>query len=113
MTFEQGGINAGLAVQTTDGDTLTLAQRLEHHFTTGISTIEMASTHAEQLIKEFHNYFVAAVEHPGGEYKAYYLRNVSCTDRLDRLKPFLHTNTTHYKSAPLDPTHIPTFIDQT
>src|SRR5882757_3687200 len=37
MTFEQGGLSAGLAVRTTDGDTLTLAQRVEHHFTTGVS----------------------------------------------------------------------------
>jgi len=99
MTFEQGGINAGLAVQTADGDTLTLAQRLEHHFTTGISTIEVASAHAEQLIKEFHNYFVEAEVHPGGEYKAYYLRNDSFGDRLERLKAFLTRNGVSYLSA--------------
>lgn len=57
MTFEQGGIGAGLAVQTTDGDTLTLAQRLEHHFTTGISTIETASANADRLIAAFRAYF--------------------------------------------------------
>jgi hypothetical protein len=96
MTFEQGGINAGLAVQTNDGDTLTLAQRLEHHFTTGVSTVEMASTHADRLVKEFHNYFIAAVNHPGGEYKAYYLRNDSFGDRLERLKAFLDRNAVRY-----------------
>ena len=96
MTFEQGGISAGLAVQTSDGDTLTLAQRLEHHFTTGVSTVEMASVHADQLIKEFHNYFIAAVNHPGGEYKAYYLRNDSFGDRLERLKAFLDRNGLRY-----------------
>ena len=92
MTFEQGGISAGLAVQTADGDTLTLADRLEHHFTTGISTIEVASQHAAQLIKEFHKYFVDAVVHPGGDYKAYFLRNDSFGDRLERLKGFLDRN---------------------
>jgi len=92
MTFEQGGIGAGLAVQTADGDTLTLADRLEHHFTTGISTIEVASQHADQLIKQFHQYFVDAVAHPGGDYKAYYLRNDSFGDRLERLKGFLDRN---------------------
>ncbi len=92
MTFEQGGISAGLAVQTADGDTLTLADRLEHHFTTGISTIEVVSQNAGRLIKEFHNYFVDAVTHPGGDYKAYYLRNDSFGDRLERLKVFLDRN---------------------
>jgi hypothetical protein len=99
MTFEQGGIGAGLAVQTADGDTLTLAQRLEHHFTTGVSTIEISSANADRLIKEFHAYFTAAIEHPGGEYKAYYLRNDSFGDRLERLKGFLDRNGIKYLSA--------------
>ena len=92
MTFEQGGIGAGLAVQTADGDTLTLEDRLEHHFTTGISTIEVASQHAARLVKQFHQYFVDAVARPGGEYKAYFLRNDSFGDRLERLKSFLDRN---------------------
>lgn len=96
MTFEQGGISAGLAVQTADGDTLTLADRLEHHFTTGISTIEMASQNAEKLVKEFHTYFENAVSHPQGDYKAYYLRNDSFGDRLERLKAFLDRNGIEY-----------------
>ncbi|GGA89489.1 M14 metallopeptidase family protein [Puia dinghuensis] len=99
MTFEQGGIGAGLAVLTADGDTLTLAQRLEHHFTTGISTIEIASANAERLIKEYHKYFIDAVNHPGGEYKAYYLRNDSFGDRLERLKAFLERNGIRYVRA--------------
>ena len=41
MTYEQGGHSrGGLAVQTATGDTLTLADRIAHHFTTGMSTIE-------------------------------------------------------------------------
>lgn len=99
MTFEQGGIGAGLAVQTSDGDTLTLAQRLEHHFTTGISTVEMASANADRLVREYHNYFIAAINHPGGEYKAYYLRNDSFGDRLERLKAFLERNGVGYAAA--------------
>ena len=99
MTFEQGGISAGLAVQTADGDTLTLTDRLEHHFTTGISTIEVASQNAGRLIKEFHNYFVDAVAHPGGDYKAYFLRNDSFGDRLERLKAFLDRNMIEWVSV--------------
>src|SRR6185437_11378274 len=92
MTFEQGGIGAGLAVQTSDGDTLTLAQRIEHHFTTGMSTVEMAAGHADKLVREFHNYFIEAVNHPSGAYKAYFLRNDSFGDRLERLRSFLDHN---------------------
>ncbi len=92
MTFEQGGISAGLSVQTTDGDTLTLADRLEHHYRTGLSTIEISSQHAERLVKEFHHYFTEAVSHPGGDFKAYLIRNDSFGDRLERLRVFLDKN---------------------
>jgi hypothetical protein len=92
MTYEQGGIGAGLAVLTRDGDTLTLADRLEHHYTTGMSTIEIASQNAARLIKEFHKYFVEAVAHPTGEFKAYFIRNDTFGDRLERLKVLLGRN---------------------
>ncbi|MFA6277384.1 MAG: M14 metallopeptidase family protein, partial [Pedobacter sp.] len=40
MTYEQGGIRAGLSVITADGDTLTLKDRIDHHFTTSMATLE-------------------------------------------------------------------------
>ncbi|HVS97189.1 MAG TPA: M14 family metallopeptidase, partial [Puia sp.] len=99
MTFEQGGIGAGLAVQLSDGDTLTLAQRIEHHYTTGLSTIEASSANAERLIREFHRYFIEAVAHPGGEFKAYLLRNDTFGDRLERLRGFLDRNGIVWQTA--------------
>ncbi|TRZ41822.1 M14 metallopeptidase family protein [Robertkochia solimangrovi] len=57
MTYEQGGSGrAGLGVITASEDTLTLNDRIDHHFTTGLSTVEMASTHADRLITEFRNF---------------------------------------------------------
>ena len=56
MTFEQGGISAGLSVKTEDGSILTLVDRaLKHHYTTGISTIEVSSADASKLVTEFKN----------------------------------------------------------
>jgi hypothetical protein len=100
MTFEQGGISAGLVVQTSDGDTLRLADRLEHHYITGLSTIEVSSQNAGRLIKEFHTYFEDAVGHPGGEFRAYYIRSDSFGDRLVRLKRLLERNRIQWVSAP-------------
>jgi len=99
MTFEQGGISAGLAVLTSDGDTLTLAQRLEHHFTTGVSTVEVSAAHGAELIKHFHSYFKEAVEHPSGEYKAWLIRNDSFGDRLERLRTLLDRNGIQWEFA--------------
>jgi hypothetical protein len=100
MTFEQGGISAGLAVLTNDGDTLRLGDRLEHHYITGMSTIETSSQHAAQLLKQFQTYFADAVEHPGGEFKAYYIRGDSTGDRLIRLKQLLDRNRIQWGNAP-------------
>lgn len=74
MTYEQGGgPGAGLGVILENGDTLTLTDRALHHFTTGISTVEVASKNAAQLKSEFARYFEAA--NAGvGEYKAFVLK---------------------------------------
>jgi Zinc carboxypeptidase len=100
MTFEQGGIGAGLAVATADGDTLTLADRLEHHYTTGMSTIEVSSQYADRLIREFHKYFVDAETRPTGEFKAYFIKADLYGDRLDRLKILLDRNNINWLSVP-------------
>lgn len=92
MTFEQGGIRAGLAVITRDEDTLTLAERLEHHFTTGISTVEMTAQNAARLIKEFRKYFTEAETRPAGEFKSYFIKADPFGDRLARLKVLLNKN---------------------
>ena len=93
MTFEQGGHSrGGLAVITADEDTLTLADRLEHHYTTGMSTVEMSSLNAGRLIKEFRKYFADAVNHPLGEFKAYLIKDDPYGDRLERLKTLLDKN---------------------
>jgi hypothetical protein len=58
MTFEQGGGGrAGLGIVTAAGDTLTLADRVNHHYTTGLSTIEMASQNAQRLLTEFKKFY--------------------------------------------------------
>ena len=92
MTFEQGGHSrGGLAVVKEDGDTLTLHDRLLHHYTTGMSVVEMASQNAARLVKEYRKYFNAALQTPAGEFKSYVLKNDG-TDRVDRLKILLNKN---------------------
>jgi Zinc carboxypeptidase len=54
MTYEQGGHGvAGLTVETDEKDTLTLKDRIEHHLTTGLSTVEYSAKQKEKLISEF------------------------------------------------------------
>lgn len=95
MTFEQGGISAGLAVLTRGGDTLTLAERIEHHHTTGLSTIEMSSTYATKLLSEYKKFFDNNRTNPPGEYKTYIVKNDN-PDKLALLAQLLDKNGIQY-----------------
>ncbi len=86
MTYEQGGISAGLGVVTENGDTLTLADRAQHHFTTGLSTVEVASKNASQLLTEFAAYYKSA--NAGiGEYASYIIK--APKEEAEKIKPLL------------------------
>ena len=92
MTYEQGGHGrAGLAVIKADGDTLTLRDRLIHHYTTGMATIEISSMHANRVIQEFKKYYDKARSAPAGDHKAYVIR-ADNGDRIERLKTLLDRN---------------------
>lgn len=91
MTYEQGGIRAGLAVITNDGDTLTLKDRIDHHFTTSMATLETVATHSYKLVTEFKKYFEQSVSNPPGNYKTYVVKaqNIS---RLRKMAELLKKN---------------------
>ena len=83
MTYEQGGSGrAGLAVINSDGDTLTLKNRIEHHHTTGLSTVEAVSQNASKAITEFKNYFTESKSNPPGEYNSYVIKG----ENIEKLK---------------------------
>jgi len=71
MTYEQGGISAGLGVQNKDEDTLTLVARATHHFTTGLSTVEISATNRENLLKEFKKYYDNSRAGSASSYKTF------------------------------------------
>jgi len=91
MTYEQGGIRAGLAVVTLDGDTLTLKDRIDHHFTTSMATLETVATHATSLVSEFKKYFEQSTINPPGNYKTYIVKAQSI-ERLRKLADLLKKN---------------------
>lgn len=74
MTYEQGGHSrGGLAVQTDEGEVLTLKDRLMHHTTTGLSTVEITAANAAKVIAEYKKYFDNAKAGVGSQYKSYLL----------------------------------------
>jgi len=84
MTYEQGGHGrAGLGILNDEGHVLTLVERLTHHTTTGISTIEMASKNAKKLNIEFGKFF----NNSDLKYKSYVVKGNA--DKLNSLKELL------------------------
>ena len=53
MLTEQGGINAGRAVETDDGYVLTFRQRIYDHYTTSLATLKAAVRNRQQLLDYF------------------------------------------------------------
>ena len=91
MTYEQGGSGrAGLGIQTGIGDTLTLSDRIAHHFTTGISTVEISSQHAERLNTEFKKFYKPKEY----TYKSYVLNGNS--DKIEALTHLLDQHEIEY-----------------
>lgn len=100
MTYEQGGSGrAGLGVITHEGDTLTLNDRIAHHFTTGLSTIEITSLNAGQLVDAFAQYFDQAVNNPSSTYKTYVIKGAGEEDKLTTLRQFLDSHGIRYGYA--------------
>ncbi|MEP6711660.1 MAG: M14 metallopeptidase family protein [Ferruginibacter sp.] len=100
MTYEQGGISAGLGILTSEGDTLSLTDRVQHHFTTSISTVEIASLNAGRLVKEFHTFFNDAVSGNVGEYKTYIIKNKpEDAERISALMDLMDKNGIQYGTA--------------
>ena len=100
MTYEQGGSGrAGRALITAEGDTLTLGERLAHHHTAGLSTVEAAAENHEQVTQEFADYYADARQNPPGDYAAYVVRRQGHGDRLNALASHLDHQRIRYGYA--------------
>ncbi len=74
VTYEQAGhARAGLSILV-ESDTLSLTERVQHHCTTAISTIEVASQNTTALNKAFQTYFEEARSGGSGQYAGYLIR---------------------------------------
>lgn len=112
MTYEQGGSgSAGLGVMTKEGSELTLKDRISHHLTTSLSTIEVASANASLLNKEFQAYFQHALENPMGSTKSYLVKN-NGDDKVESLIKLLDLHHIEYGS-PQSGSNIKGFSYQT
>ncbi|MFD2565824.1 M14 family metallopeptidase [Pseudotenacibaculum haliotis] len=93
MTYEQAGHGmSGLGIETDHGYELTLIDRVKHHTTTGLSTVEISSKNAKKLNEEFKKFF----DNRKLAYKSYVLKNEN-QDKTQRLIDLLDKHEIAYE----------------
>ncbi|WP_232066403.1 M14 family zinc carboxypeptidase [Hymenobacter sp. BT18] len=101
MTYEQGGSGrAGLSFAKSDGDTLTLTQRISHHHATSLATIQATSEKHDDLLKEFQQFFERGRTKPQGEYKSFVVAGSGDPGQLKALTQYLDRQQIRYGYAP-------------
>jgi hypothetical protein len=97
MTYEQaGGGFGGLAITTETGDPLTLKDRLTHHYTTGLSTVEITSINATRVVDEFEKYFTTNNTNPQAPYKTYVIKAGNNPDKIRQLTAWFDIHSIRY-----------------
>lgn len=100
MTYEQGGgPGGGLSVTTAEGDPLTLKDRLTHHYTTGISTIEISSLNATKLNDEFEKFFRENSNNTNASYKTYVIKSENNPDKIKKITDWLASHQIQFGHA--------------
>lgn len=94
MTYEQAGNgSAGLGINTREGYELTLVDRVAHHYTTGISTVEVAASNVHELNAAFNKFY----DNENMEFKSYALKGDA--DKITLLKDLLDKHEINYTYA--------------
>jgi hypothetical protein len=84
ITYEQaGGGAAGLAIERKlEKDTLTLVNRIDHHFATSLATLEAVASRQERIVSEFIKFHEDATVNPAGPFKTYIIKTKGNEERV-------------------------------
>ena len=100
MTYEQGGHSrGGRSILIPNADTLTLYDRVLHHKTTALSTVEVSSQNAQRLLDNFKNYYEKSSANPPGPFKTYIIKGTNNKGKLKTLCALLDKNNIRYGKA--------------
>ncbi len=103
MTYEQAGhAFTGRAVKMDNGDTLTLQDRIDHHYTTSLSTVKVSSEDADELNDNFKKYFSVSSSNPPGALKSYVISANNPASELAELAAYFDLHGIEYWALPKD-----------
>jgi hypothetical protein len=100
FTYEQaGGGGSGLAYKLETGDTITLKDRIEGHFTASMATLKVSYENREKLISEFNKFFEEGEKNPVFAYKSVIIKGTNERSGLESLFELLDRNQIRYNYA--------------
>ncbi len=100
MTYEQGGSGrAGIGIETSEGDTLTLAYRIAGHVATSMNTVAVASDTRAELVREMEAYYARAGRGENAPYVGYVVSAQDGTESLRELTRLLDANGIAYQAS--------------
>jgi hypothetical protein len=100
FTYEQsGGGGSGLAFKLESGDTLTLKERIDGHFTASMATIKVSYENREKLITEFNKYFEEGEKNPAFQYKSVIIKGSNEKSNMGSLLKLFDNNQIRYSLA--------------
>ena len=77
MTLEQGGIRGGLISAKSDGDTISLVDRVKHHLALALNLVEWSLTNAESLKASFYGVHDKSRSNPTNQFGYYFVEKFS------------------------------------
>ncbi|MBI5008567.1 MAG: zinc carboxypeptidase [Bacteroidia bacterium] len=100
FTFEQsGGGVSGLSYKLESGDTLTLKDRIDGHFTASMATIKVSYENREKLISEFNKYFLDNAKNPGFQYKSIIIKGTNEKSNIRNMLQLFDNHQIRYSYA--------------
>ncbi len=100
FTFEQGGGGpSGLAYKLESGDTLTLKERIDGHFTASMAVIKVSYENREKLLSEYNKYFEESIKNPQFQYKSVIIKGSNEKSNLNDLLMLFDRNQIRYSYA--------------
>jgi hypothetical protein len=100
FTYEQGGGGpSGVAYKLESGDTLTLKDRIDGHFTASMATIKVSFENREKLLSGFNKYFEDARINPQFQYKSVIIKGSNEKSNMNNLLKLLDRNQIRYSYA--------------
>jgi hypothetical protein len=100
FTYEQGGGGvSGIALKLESGDTLTLKERIDGHFTASMATLKVSYDNREKLVSEFNKYFADGEQNPTFPYKSVIVKGSNEKSNVNSLLELLKRNQIRYSLA--------------